>query len=99
MNASAKSQFLATPVIISSLATALVMSITSSPTADFSTWAQLTGATIIPMGFILAYIVHVVRRQQVEYALHRAIGMGMTVGLISVSLTKLTIRHIIPEIF
>jgi len=94
-----KSKFLAIPVIISSLVTVIMGSMIMTPTAEFMSLLYGTGVTIIPMGFILAYSIQWIRRQQVAYTLLRAVVLGLIVGSISVSLIILTIWLIIPGLF
>jgi uncharacterized membrane protein len=99
MNTSAKSQFPAIPVIFSSLVATLLGTIIIAPTADFMSWIFGAGVAIIPMGFILAYSIQRVRRQQVAYSLFRAVLLGFIVGFLSVSSILLIHWVIIPGIF
>jgi hypothetical protein len=86
MNNSVKSQFSVIPVIISAILTVLLGTIIRSPTSEFLTWIVFAGFVSIPMGFILAYSVQMVKRKQVEYSLFRAVALGFVVGAVSFGL-------------
>ena len=68
-----------------------------APTADLMTWIIIAGSAMIPMGLILFGSIYVTRRIRLEYFLHRAVGLGMFVGLVSVILVWLVCTFIFPE--
>ncbi len=86
MNTPTKPRFAAIPVIISALVATLLGVIIRSPTSDFVSWLVLAGFAIIPMGFILAFAIQMVRRKQVAYSVFRAVGLGFVVGAVSFGL-------------
>ncbi len=103
MNASEKFRFSSIPVIITALVTILLWTIARAPTSDpvtwFVAWLVLSGITCIPMGFILAFGVQMVRCKNVEYSLFRAVTLGFVVGAVSIGLVAVAMSGVLLRWF
>ncbi len=61
-------------------------------------WLLLVVIIIIPMGFILAYSIQLVRRKQVEYSLSRALALGFIVAAVSFGLVEVATSDILLKL-